>query len=354
MPDINHQLILAEYPDGEFSDSTFEYRESEIPEPKEGEFLVRNLFLSLDPANRLWTAESDSYVERVEIGDVMRGFTVGRVITSKHPDFKEGDLVQGLNGWQDYAISDGCNYNKDGVVDSWNISEIVHAGLPISSALSILGHTGLTAYHGLINLGEMKAGQTILVSGAAGAVGSVAGQLAKIHGCRAVGIAGGQEKCNRLVESFGYDAAIDYKNEDIDQAIANACPDGVDIFFDNVGGDTLNAALANINMNARVIVCGAISQYTQFGQKVAPGPSNYLALLTKRARMEGFIILDEYVENRGKMQAEMIKWIKDGKLTFVDEIVEGLENAPKVINKLYHGQNKGKLTIQIADSSEIG
>lgn len=353
MSHFNRQFILAEYPKGEFTDSTFELRESEIPEPNEGEFLVRNLFLSLDPANRLWTAEVDSYVERVEIGDVMRGFTVGRVVSSKHKDFKGGDLVQGLDGWQDYAISDGTNYNDKGIIDTWNIENIARAGLPISSALSVLGHTGLPAYHGLLALGEMKPGQTVLISGAAGACGTIAGQLAKIARCRAVGIAGGPEKCSRLIKKFGYDAAIDYKHEDLTESIARTCPKGIDIFFDNVGGESLDAALANINRGARVIVCGAISQYTQFGQEAAPGPSNYLALLTQRARMEGFIILDHYPSSRAKMESEMIGWLKEGKIKFTDEIVEGLEKAPKVINKLYHGENKGKLTIQVAETSEI-
>lgn len=353
MSTINRQFILAEYPAGEFEDSTFELRESKIPEPGEGEFLVRNLFLSLDPANRLWTAEVDSYVERVEIGDVMRGFTVGRVVASRHKDFKEGDLVQGLDGWQDYAVSNGMSYENDGAIDTWNIEGIVRAGLPISTALSVLGHTGLPAYYGLFVVGEMTAGKTVLISGAAGACGSIGGQLAKIAGCRAVGIAGGPEKCKRLIEDYGYDAAIDYKNEDVNEAIARTCPEGVDIFYDNVGGETLNAALLNINRGAHIVVCGAISQYTKFGQEVVPGPSNYIALLTQRARMEGFIILDHYPTHREEMQSRMIDWINEGKLIFNDEIVEGLENAPKTINKLYHGTNKGKLTIQIAANAEI-
>jgi NADPH-dependent curcumin reductase CurA len=353
MSNINRQFILAEYPEGEFADSNFEWRESDIPEPGEGEFLVRNLFLSLDPAIRLWASPVDGYSKHIEIGDVMRGFTVGRVVTSKHKDFKEGDIVQGLDGWQDYAISNGVSYNEEGIIDTYNVENIARSGLPVSSAISVLGHPGLPAYHGLFNVGEMKTGQTVLVSGAAGACGSIAGQLAKIEGCRAVGIAGGPEKCKLLTEKYGYDAAIDYKSEDLYEAIAKACPNGVDIFFDNVGGDTLDAALANINIGARVIICGAISQYTQFGQKVAPGPSNYLALLTKRARMEGFIILDHYPEHRAEMEADMIGWIEEGKLQYCDEIVQGLENAPKVINKLFRGENKGKLTIQIADSAEV-
>ncbi|AEE24509.1 NADP-dependent oxidoreductase [Paraglaciecola chathamensis] len=353
MSNLNRQLILAEYPESEFSESTFEWRESEIPEPKEGEFLVRNLFLSLDPAMRLWASSVDSYTKRIEIGDVMRGFTVGRVVSSKHKDFKEGDIVQGLDGWQDYGISNGINYNENGIQDTWNIKNIVDAGLPISSALSVLGHTALPAYYGLLNMAQMKEGQTVLVSGAAGACGSICGQLAKIKGCRAVGIAGGPEKCKLLVEKYGYDAAIDYKSEDLFEAIAKACPNGVDIFFDNVGGDTLNAALANINVGARILICGAISQYTQYAQEEVPGPSNYVALLTKRARMEGFIILDQYPEHRAKMESDMINWLKAGKIEFCDEIVQGLENAPKVINKLFRGENKGKLTIQIADKTEI-
>ena len=353
MKTINRQILLARYPTGEFASDTFKLRNTTVPKPKRGEFLVRNLFVSLDPANRLWAAPVDTYVERVRIGQVMRGFTVSRVVESKHPKFKAGDLVQGLDGWQDYAISKGVNYNDKRQVDSWDLSNIVRAGLPISTALSVLGHTGLPAYLGLFHLTEPKRGQTVLVSGAAGAVGSIAGQLAKLKGCRTVGIAGGPTKCRMLREVFGYDAAIDYKKENLDRAIARKCPGGVDIFFDNVGGETLNTALAYINMGARVLICGAVSQYTTFGQSAVAGPANYLSLLTRRARMEGFIVLDHYIKRRKKMESDLIRWIKQGKIVYRDEIVAGLENAPSVINRLYQGKNMGKLTIQIADDAEI-
>ncbi|MBE9539747.1 MAG: NADP-dependent oxidoreductase [Proteobacteria bacterium] len=350
---VNRQFLLATYPTGEFGKGTFTLHEGSIKKPRRGEFLLRNLFLSLDPAARLWTTPVDTYMDRVHIGDVMRGFTVSRVVESRHPKFKVGDLVQGLNGWQDYAISKGVNYNDKGLVDTWNLSNIVRAGMPITTALSVLGHTGLPAYVGLLNIAQIERGQTVLVSGAAGAVGSIAGQIAKLMGCRTVGIAGGPKKCRTLRESFGYDAVIDYKKENLDRALTRKCPEGIDIYFDNVGGETLDAALAHINIGARIIICGAISQYANFGQAPLAGPSNYLSLLTMRARMEGFILSDYYIKERKKMESDMLRWIKQGKITYHHEIVKGLENAPKIINKLFQGKNKGKLIIQIADDEEI-
>ncbi len=354
---INRQFLLAKYPTGEFDADTFTLTESAIPKPKRGEFLLRNLFLSLDPAQRLWASPVDTYTDRVRIGEVMRGFTVSRVVESRHPKFKVGDLVQGLDGWQDYAISKGVIYNNDDNkdrIDTWSLSNIVRAGLPITTALSVLGHTGLPAYVGLLNVAELKRGQTVLISGAAGAVGSIAGQIAKLKGCRTVGIAGGPRKCRVLRESFGYDAVIDYKKENLDRALTRKCPEGIDIYFDNVGGDTLDTALAHINIGARIIICGAISQYPDFGQAPLAGPSNYLSLLTKRARMEGFILTDYYLKGgRKKIESDMLRWIKQGKINYHHEVIAGLENAPKVINKLFQGKNKGKLMIQIADDEEI-
>ncbi|MCC7410580.1 MAG: NADP-dependent oxidoreductase [Gammaproteobacteria bacterium] len=349
----NRQIVLVRNPSGEFDPDTFEIRHAPIPRPGKGEFLVRNLYLSLDPANRLWAAPFDSYVERVPLGQVMRGFTVSQVIESRHPKFKAGDLVQGMDGWQDYAVSNGVNYNQEGKIDTWNIRGIVKAGLPISSALSVLGTTGLSACVGMLSLGMPRRGQTVLVSGAAGAVGQIAGQLAKIRGCRTVGIAGGPQKCRLLRRVYGYDAAIDYKRGDLDAAIAKACPRGVDVYFDNVGGDTLNVALTHLAMAARVIICGAISQYTTAETQGIQGPSNYTYLLFRRARMEGFIVLDHYVKERARMEADLIRWIRRGRLHWRDEIVDGLENAPVAVNRLYRGANMGKLTVKIADPQEL-
>lgn len=350
MSGINRQVVLVNNPKDKFSDQDFELRTVDIASPKDGEFLVRNLYLSLDPAMRIWAAPMDGYAPPVQPGEVMRGFTVSRVVESRHPDFAEDDIVNGMDGWQDYAVSNGVNYNTQGVVDTWNMKNIQAANLPLSTGISVLGTTGLTGYYGVLHLGKPQKGNTILVSGAAGAVGTIAGQVAKLHGCRAVGMAGSDEKCRMLVEEFGYDAAINYKTEDLMEAIGRACPDGADIYFDNVGGDILNVALAHIAYGARVIICGAISQYTHLGQG-AQGPGNYVNLLLQRASMHGFIVLDQYVEWRAKMEADLIEWIKAGKLEYREEVVDGLENAAGAVNRMYDGSNMGKLLVKIADEA---
>ncbi len=350
MPQNNRMVCLVRNPTAGFSPDDFEIREVPIPKPGEGEFLVRNLYLSLDPANRLWAAPMQTYVEPVQLGTVMRGFTISKVIESQHPDFKAGDIVQGMDGWQDYAISNGVNHNDEGKIDTWNLRNIQQAGLPLTTGLSVLGTTGLTAHYGLLHLGQPKSGDTILVSGAAGAVGSIVGQIAKIKGCRAVGTAGSDEKCEMLIEEFGYDAAINYKTENLEDAFTKHCPDGVDVYFDNVGGETLDTALIHINMGAQVIICGAVSQYTTAEQGVQ-GPDNYTFLLFKRASMHGFIILDHYPNLRGSMEAELIQWVKAGKINYREEVVDGLENAAVAINRLYEGKNLGKLLVKIAEPS---
>lgn len=346
MTDVNRQIVLVRNPTGEFSAEDFELREAPIPEPGKGEFLVRNLYLSLDPANRLWAAPAETYVPPVALGDVMRGFTISEVVESRHPDFKAGDIVQGMDGWQDYAVSNGVNHNSDGRIDTWNLRGIQQADLPLSTGLSVLGTTGLAAYYGMIHVGRPRKGDTVLVSGAAGATGSVAGQLAKIKGCRTIGIAGSDEKCQALRDEFQYDAAINYKTENMDQALSRHAPDGVDIYFDNVGGETLDTALTHIAMGARVLICGAISQYTTAEQGVR-GPANYTFLLFKRASMHGYIVLDHYPDLRGEMETNLIEWLKQGRLHYRDEVVEGLENAPEAVNRLYEGRNHGKLMVKI-------
>lgn len=345
---MNRQIVLVRNPEGAFAASDFEIHESPVPKPGAGEFLVRNLYLSLDPANRLWAAPMQTYVEPVQLGTVMRGFTISEVVKSNHAAFKVGDIVQGMDGWQEYAISNGVNHNDNGNIDTWNLRNIQQAGLPLTSGLSILGTTGLTAHYGLLHLGQPKAGDTVLVSGAAGAVGSIVGQIAKIKGCRVVGTAGSDEKCRILCEEFGYDAAINYKTENLIDAFAKQCPDGVNVYFDNVGGQTLDAALLNLDYGAQVIICGAVSQYTTAEQGVQ-GPDNYTFLLFKRASMHGFIILDHYPTQRAQMEAELIDWIKAGKINYREEVVDGLENAAAAINRLYDGRNMGKLLVKIAD-----
>lgn len=346
MSEKNRQIVLVRNPQGEFASDDFELREGPVPTPDEGEFLVRNHYLSLDPANRLWAAPTETYVPPVRLGDVMRGFTIGEVIESRHPDFQVGEMVQGMDGWQDYGLSNGVNHNSQGRIDTWQLNGIQQAGLPLTTGLSVLGTTGLAAYYGLVHVGRPKKGETVLVSGAAGATGSIAGQIAKIKGCRTIGIAGSDEKCEKLRNEFQYDAAINYKTEDVDAALSRHAPDGVDIYFDNVGGGTLDTALKHIAMGARVVICGAISQYPTAEQGIQ-GPSNYTFLLFKRASMHGFIVLDHYPDLRAQMENDLIQWLKQGRLHYADEIVEGLENAPEAVNRLYEGANFGKLMVKI-------
>ena len=275
----NRQWLLAKRPHGIVGKENFEYVETAIPVPGDGEVLVRNLFLSFDPTQRGWMEDRESYMPPVQLGEPMRAGSIGQVAESNHPDFAKGDMVQTTGGWQDFAVV----APGEGPMGLSKVPE----GVSPEMMMSALGLTGLTAYWGLLDLGKPKAGETVLVSGAAGATGSIAGQIAKIKGCRVVGIAGGPDKCRWLVEEAGFDAAIDYKHEDVDARIGETCPDRVDIFFDNVGGDILEAALNHINMHARVVLCGGISAYN--ATSPVPGPPNLMNLVIQRARMEGFI-----------------------------------------------------------------
>jgi hypothetical protein len=332
----NRQWFLASRPSGMFEDDTFAYREVGVPSIGPGEFLVRNLYLSLDPAMRGWIRDTASYIEPVQIGDVMRGATVGVVVESQHPNFQAGDHVLGLHGWQDYCV----------VGDKGISRKLPQLPLPLTSFLSVLGVTGLTAYFGLLDIGKPAPGQTVLVSTAAGAVGSIVGQIAKLKGCRAVGIAGSDDKCDWITGELGYDAAINYKRQDVGQAIQEACPNGVDVYFDNVGGEQLDAALAHINRGARVVICGAISVYNVEDRPA--GPRNYLALLSQRASMTGFVLLD-YVDRFMEGAMELAQWVMQGKVKYREHIVNGLENAPSALRMLFDGTNRGKLMVKIAD-----
>jgi hypothetical protein len=316
--------------------SNFELRESPVPEPGEGEFLVRNLYLSLDPAMRAWLTDVRSYVPPVQIGEVMRGGTVGRVLESRHSGFEQGDLVLGAFGWQDYAISDG-----GGMMPVNKVPE----GVPLTMPLGVLGLTSLTAYFGLKEIGRPEPGDTVVVSGAAGATGSVAGQLAKHWGCRAIGIAGGGEKGEWLTGELGFDAAIDYKSENVSERLRELCPKGLDVFFDNVGGQILEAALANLAMHSRVVLCGAISNYNA---EEPAGPRNYMNLLVRRSRMEGFIVFD-YFPRTDEAMAELVPLVTEGKIRYREDVREGLETAPAALVDLYTGNNRGKLLVKIAD-----
>ena len=331
--ETNRQFLLAKRPVGAATRDTFTYQQVPIGQPKEGQILVKNQYLSLDPAMRGWMNEGKSYIPPVGLGEVMRALGVGEVIASCHPDFAVGDYVNGALGVQDYFLGEPQGFYK---VDP------KLAPLPVY--LSALGMTGMTAYFALLEVGAPKAGDTVVISGAAGAVGSIAGQIAKLKGCRVVGIAGGKEKCKVLIEELGFDGVIDYKNEDVIAGLKRECPKGVDVYFDNVGGDILDAVLSQLNFKARVIICGAISQYNN--KEAVKGPANYLSLLVNRARMEGFIVMD-YADRYVAAGQEMAGWLAKGQLKSREHIVEGLETFPETLMKLFSGENNGKLILKV-------
>jgi NADPH-dependent curcumin reductase CurA len=331
---INHQVRLAARPSGLPEPSDWNFTDEAIPTPGAGEFVVEVSFLSLDPAMRGWMNAGASYIEAVELGDVMRAGAVGRVVASEHPGFAVDDHVYGAFGVQEYALSDG-----NGVI------KVDPSLAPLPTYLGALGLCGMTAYFGLFDTGKLADGDTVVVSGAAGAVGSVVGQIAKIKNCRVIGIAGGQEKCRWLVEELGFDAAIDYKTEDVRRALREHAPQGVDVYFDNVGGEILDAVLTRLARGARIVVCGAVSQYnTTEGVR---GPSNYLSLLVARASMTGMVVFD-YAAEYGKAIAEIAGWMRDGLLVSREHILEGGVSAfPDALLKLFAGENTGKLVLRV-------
>ena len=331
---VNHQFKLARRPVGMVQRSDFEYTEAPVAEPGAGEVLVRILYISLDPAMRGWMNEGKSYVPPVGIGEVMRAGALGRVIASNDPGVAVGDHVVGVLGVQEYAVAKGKSLTK---VDPRLV--------PLPVYLGTLGMPGMTAYFGLLDVGRPKTGETVVVSGAAGAVGQVVGQIAKIKGCRVIGIAGGKDKCDYL-RSIGFDAAIDYKHDDVKAALKQHCPKGVDVYFDNVGGDILDAVLTQLAMHARIVICGAISQYNEARMK---GPSNYMSLLVNRATMQGMVVFD-YASRYGEAAREMAGWMAAGELKTREDIVEGLETFPEALLKLFKGENTGKLVLKVADA----
>lgn len=333
----NRQWLLQARPSGMLTGAEFRWNEAPVPQPAQGQVLVRNLMLSFDPTQRNWMAR-DSYVPMVPLGEVMRAMAVGQVIESRHGDFKPGDLVQGGFGWQDYVAADGRIFGGLRKLPS---------GVPPNLALSLFGITGPTAYFGMLDIGKIKAGETVVVSGAAGSTGSVAGQIAKIKGCRVIGTAGGKEKCDWLLKVAGFDGVIDYKSEDVGARLSALCPSGIDVFFDNVGGTVLNEVLARINLHARIVLCGAISRYNDAAPP--PGPANYSNLVPRRARMEGFIILD-YAPRFPEAIAALGGWQREGKLVQKEDVAEGLENAPRTLMRLFTGENFGKQLLKIADA----
>ncbi|MBD2439064.1 NADP-dependent oxidoreductase [Nostoc sp. FACHB-110] len=335
----NRQFRLASRPVGDITPNNFEYREEPIPSPSDGEVLVRNIYLSLDPTNRIWMSDRPQYMPPVAIGQVMRGGGIGVVEESKHPNFHPGDLVSGLLGWQDYALALGNTGN--------GISKLPSPlPCPLTAFVGPLGATGITAYCGFLDIGQPQAGETVVVSAAAGAVGSVVGQIAKIKNCRVVGITSSDEKCRWLLEELGFDDAINYKTANLETALAQSCPDGIDIYFDNVGGAILDAVLTKINLHARIPLCGLISAYN--ATEPVPGPYNYSQILMQRAKIQGFIILD-YLPRFPEAMQELGQWLNQGKIKYKLEIVEGLENAPSAILKLFDGNKIGKLAVKVAD-----
>jgi NADPH-dependent curcumin reductase CurA len=334
----NRQWILRARPHGVLDESCFEWREVPVSQPADGQVLVRNLLLSFDPTQRGWMTR-DTYVPKIPLGEVMRAAAVGQVVESHMPGYAAGDLVQGGFGWQDYAVSDGSGPFP---------MRKLPPGAPPNLALSLFGITGLTAYFGVVDVGRPREGETFVVSAAAGATGSVAGMIAKIQGCRVIGIAGGPVKCDWLLKEAAFDAAVDYKNEDVGERLSALCPAGVDVYFDNVGGKTLDEVLARIARGARIVLCGAISRYEH--EDFGPGPGNYFNLILQRARMQGFLVLD-YGARFPEAIEKLAGWLAEGRLKQKEDIQEGLENAPRTLMRLFRGENFGKQLLKLADPS---
>jgi NADPH-dependent curcumin reductase CurA len=337
---VTRRIILKSRPVGAPTPENFRLEESAAPVPADGQVLLRTLYLSLDPYMRGRMSDAPSYAPPVEVGAEMLGGTVSRVESSLHPDYQAGDLVLGFSGWQDYALSDGTGLTK------------LDPGMPQPSlALGALGMPGFTAYMGLLDIGQPKAGETVVVAAASGAVGSVVGQIAKLKGCRVVGIAGGSEKCRSVVDELGFDACIDHRSADLDQLLAAACPNGIDVYFENVGGKVFDAVLPLLNTAARVPVCGLIAHYNDTALPAGPDRLGQLTrtLLTKRIKMHGFIIFDDYGHRYGEFYNQMSTWLNEGKIIFREDIVNGLENAPQAFIGLLEGKNFGKLIIRVAN-----
>lgn len=333
---ISKQWVLKRRPDGNLTPDNFEWRESPCPALKDGEMLVRHIYLSLDPTNRLWTNEEDSYLPAVKIGDVMRGSGIGIVEESRHANFSKGDVVTGVLDWQSYAVLNGDTAMV-------GILQVAH-GMPLTAFHGLFGAVGLTAYFGLMDIAQPKAGETLVVSAAAGAVGSLVGQIGKKEGCRVIGIAGSDEKCRWLTESLGFDAAINYKTNNIGDALKEHCPDGIDIYFDNVGGEILDTALLQINHGARIPLCGMISTYND--KENQPGPSNIDKLLIKSAKLQGFIVID-YLDRAEEAMAYLGAAYAAGEIQYRVHLVDGLEKAPESLELLFTGGNNGKLIVKI-------
>jgi NADPH-dependent curcumin reductase len=333
---VNHQWRIAARPRGRAKESDFEWTEEGVPELREGEIRVRIVYLSLDPTNRFWMEPADGYLPALPLHAVMRGITLGVVEDSRNPGFAPGDIVSGLGGWQEIYT---------GSADGWTKLPRI-PGVPLTAFYGAMGHIGFTAYFGLMDIGQPKAGETLVVSAAAGAVGSIAGQMGKIAGCRVVGIAGSDEKCRWITRELGFDDAVNYRQENIAQGLKRTCPQGIDIDFENVGGEIMDAVLGHINLHARIVLCGLISQYN--ASAPVPGPHNFANILVKRGRVQGFIVSD-YAPRFMEAAAKIVQWLMAGKLKYRIDMVDGLRNAPSALNKLFEGTNEGKLMIKVSD-----
>jgi NADPH-dependent curcumin reductase CurA len=339
MKTMNRRWILRQRPVGDIGDNDLQLVEAPLPRPRDGEILVRNIYLMVAPTNRVWMSDIDQYMAPVALGEVMRGVTMGVVMESHHPDFRPGDIVEGAMAWEEYSVTRTARRVP------------VEYGLPLHAYASVLGSSGMTAYFGMLDIARPRAGETIVVSAAAGGVGSIAGQIGKILGCRVVGVAGGQNKCRLVTEEFGLDACVDYKAGNVLADLRAACPDGIDVDFENVGGDTMDAVLALINPGARIALCGMISTYNASGDWWSP--KMFRNVIMNRARIEGFLISD-YRPRFHEAVEVMAKWVRDGQLKYRVDVIEGIEQAPAALNRLFAGKNIGKQLVRLAPESVIG
>jgi NADPH-dependent curcumin reductase CurA len=335
MAERNRRIVLAERPTGNVEEKTVRLEEVDVPEPDSGEALLRNRYLSIDPTIRTWMDDVQGYLPPIGIDEVVRCAGVAEVVSSNSDRYAVGDLVFGMSGWQDYMLAD----------EGARAMQALPPGIDPTAALSVFGVTGMTAYFGLLDVGKVKEGDTVVVSGAAGATGSIVGQIARLKGAaRVVGIAGTDEKCAWLVDELGFDAAVNYRSGDVAARLREACPERIDLYFDNVGGELLDICLGQLALRGRVVLCGAISSYNAREQAV--GPKNYRNLIPQRGRMEGFIILD-YLDRFAEGQQDMARWVAEGKVKFAIHLVEGLEQAPSALNLLFTGGNTGKVIVRV-------
>ena len=331
---MNKQWILSKFPVGEIKEGDLILNDSEIPKLIDGQILIKNIYLSLDPANRGWMSGQKSYVDAMQLGDVMRGGTIGIVEDTKSEKFEKGDIVNAMGGWQEYCVSDGKGVRKIPL----------NTGFKLDSFMSILGMTGMTAYFGLLDITKPKAGETLVVSAAAGAVGSIVCQIGKIKGCRVIGISGSQDKCDWLVNDLGIDGSINYKTENLREKLRELCPGGIDIYFENVGGKNTEIILSRMNVNSRISLCGLISGYNS--ETIVPGPA-WGNLLIKRINLRGFIVFD-YIKRYMEAFQDLSTWMRDGKIKYKNHIIPGIENAENALKKLFNGENLGKLIIEVS------